>query len=130
MIEWERGIGRPQALRLSEAVAAVCMYLRDNVTEDVVAEVFGCSQPVVSQAITTLEGLIADVSAEFVPDPAEAVKSGTLPVDGTLAPCWSWCDHRGAVLRQAQDDRPQPAGDHGSERRDQAYLRPDAGLLA
>lgn len=94
VIEWERGIGRPRALSMAEAVAAVCMYLRNNVTEDVVAEVFGCSQPVVSRAITTLEGLIADVLAEFVPDPAEAIKGGTLLVDGTLAPCWSWRDHR------------------------------------
>lgn len=90
LIEWDGGIGRPRALSLLEATAAVCMYLRNNVTEAVVAEVFGCSQPVVSRAITTLEGLIGDVLDVFVPDPNEATKSGTLLVDGTLAPCWSW----------------------------------------
>ncbi|MFL6052128.1 MAG: transposase family protein [Actinoallomurus sp.] len=93
LIIWDRGIGRPRALSLLEATAAVCMYLRNNVTEDVVAEVFGCSQPVVSRAITTPEGLIGDLLADYVPDPQEAIKSGALLVDGTLAPCWSWRDH-------------------------------------
>jgi DNA-binding transcriptional regulator YiaG len=89
---WSRGIGRPQSLTLGQAVKVTVMYEKNNVTEEVLGELFGVSQPTVSRAITKIEPIIADVLAEFVPEPSDAPASIVVLVDGTLTPCWSWAD--------------------------------------
>jgi DDE superfamily endonuclease len=48
--EWERpAVGRPHVLPLPAAVVAVLFGLRHNVADDVVAEVFGCSQATITR---------------------------------------------------------------------------------
>lgn len=68
------------------------MYYRNNVTEEVLAELHGVSQPTISRAINRIEPVIAAVLAPCVPDPQEVPDGLVVLVDGTLAPCWSWAD--------------------------------------
>lgn len=90
---WDKRIGRPRKLTLQEAVEVTLMYERQNIPEEVIGDIFGVSQSVVSNVITKLTPLIADATEEFRPDIEEAVQvtKGRLAlVDGTLWPCWSW----------------------------------------
>ena len=91
---WDKGIGQRRALSLRDGVIVASAYLRQNIIEDVLAEIFGVSQPTISRAICDLTPLVEEATAEFLPtaeDAAAAVrKRGTVLVDGFLAPCWSW----------------------------------------
>lgn len=87
---WQAATGRPRALRLTKAVKATVMYLKNNLTQEVVAELLDVSQPTISRVIAELEVVIADVLDEFVPDLAEEIRGRVGVADGTLCPCWSW----------------------------------------
>ena len=91
-VAWDCGRGRPRALSLRQAVKAVVMYFRTNVTEELIAELLFTDQATISRVIAELEGVIAEVLAEFVPDPAEETYGRVGVVDGSLCPCWSWAD--------------------------------------
>ena len=41
---WHKGIGRPKDLSLREAVIVACGYTRQNITQEVWAEIFDTSQ--------------------------------------------------------------------------------------
>jgi hypothetical protein len=41
---WDKGEGRPRELTLREALVVTCGYLRQNIIEDVWAEIFGVAQ--------------------------------------------------------------------------------------
>ena len=69
------------------------LYKRQNMIEEVIADLFGVSQGTVSNIITEFTPLIAQATEEFRPDAEEAkqMTRGLLAlVDGTLWPCWSW----------------------------------------
>ena len=69
------------------------LYKRQNMIEEVIADLFGVSQGTVSEIITGFTPLIAQATEEFRPDAEEAkqMTRGRLAlVDGTLWPCWSW----------------------------------------
>ena len=90
---WDKGSGRPKSLALREAIMVTLLYERQNMTEEVIADVFGVSQGTVSNVITALTPLIAQATAAFRPVPGEArqvAKGRLVLVDGTLWPCWSW----------------------------------------
>jgi hypothetical protein len=90
---WDKGIGRPRELTLSEALIVACGYERNNITEEVWAEIFGVHQATISRYITELTPLIDQATAEFRPtaeEAAEATRDAIALVDGTLWPCWSW----------------------------------------
>jgi transposase len=90
---WESGTGRPRELILREAIIVSSGYARQNIIEDVWAEIFDTSQPTISRIITEITPLIEKATAEFRPDAEEAraaVRGQTVLVDGFLAPCWSW----------------------------------------
>ncbi|MGH3448130.1 MAG: transposase family protein [Nocardioidaceae bacterium] len=91
-IIWDSGVGRPRQLTLRQAAKATVMYLKTNVTEEVIGELLFVDQSTVSRAIADLEGLIADVLDEFVPDLAEEMDGRAGVADGSLCPCWSWAD--------------------------------------
>ena len=94
-VVWSAGIGRPRQLTLRQAIKATVMYFKTNVTEEVIAELLFVDQPTISRAISDLEGVIAEVLAEFVPDLAEVAEEMDRRVgvvDGSLCPCWSWAD--------------------------------------
>ena len=103
---WDCGRGRPKQLTLRQAVKVVVMYFRTNVTEELIAELLFVDQSTISRAISDLEGVIAKVLDDFVPDLAEELKGRVGVVDGSLCPCWSWADSPELPLRQAQDHRP------------------------
>jgi hypothetical protein len=90
---WDSGIGRPRELTLREAIIVSSGYARQNIIEEVWAEIFETSQPTISRAITEVTPLIEKATAEFRPTAEEAkaaVRGQTVLVDGFLAPCWSW----------------------------------------
>lgn len=90
-VVWARG-GRPKALTLRQAVKVTVMYLRTNITEEVIAELLFVDQSTISRTISDLEKVIEDVLKEFIPDLAEATQGRVAVVDGSLLPCWSWED--------------------------------------
>ena len=88
-----RDCGRPKSLSLREAITATLLYKRQNMTEEVIADLLGVSQGTISEIITEFTPLIAQATEEFRPDAEEAkqMTRGRLAlVDGTLWPCWSW----------------------------------------
>ena len=69
------------------------LYKRQNMIEEVIADLFGVSQRTVPEIITEFTPLIAQATEGFRPDAEEAkqMTRGRLAlVDGTLWPCWSW----------------------------------------
>ena len=76
---WDKGIGRPKSLSLREAIMVTLLYKRQNLIEEVIADLFG----------------VAQATEEFRPDAEEAkqmTRGRMALVDGTLWPCWSWED--------------------------------------
>jgi hypothetical protein len=84
--------GRVVVLTFREQVRLALTYLRFNVSQAFLGEIFGVSQATASRVITALTPILARVLKDFVPDPEAASKGTTLLIDGTLAPCWSWKD--------------------------------------
>ena len=94
---WDKDFGRPRALDLTDAVVACLMYIRQNMTQEVIADFFGTCQSVVSEAVITFTPLIEQVTAPLVPTVEDAVAAcadTVVLIDGALWPCWSWAHHR------------------------------------
>jgi hypothetical protein len=94
---WDQGTGRPKELTLREALVVTCGYLRQNIVEEVWADIFDVDQSTISRYITFLTLLIDQATAEFRPsarEAAEATRGAIALVDGTLWPCWSWAGER------------------------------------
>jgi hypothetical protein len=94
---WSNRTGRPKRLGLYRAVEVACMYLRQNATQEFIGDIRGASQPTISRYMAELVPVIKTVLEEFVPSAADAiemVKGRICLVDGTIAPCWSYKEHR------------------------------------
>ena len=90
---WDKDTGRPRELTFREALVVTCGYMRQNIIEDVWADIFDVDQSTISRVITFLTPLVEQATAEFRPTPeeaAEATRDAIALVDGTLWPCWSW----------------------------------------
>jgi len=90
---WVKDTGRPRELTFREALVVTSGYMRQNIIEDVWADVFDVDQSTISRIITFLTPLVEQATAEFRPAPeeaAEATRDAIALVDGTLWPCWSW----------------------------------------
>ena len=77
----------------SVAIVVTCGYMRQNIVEDVWADIFDEDQSTISRIITLLTPLVEEAIAEFRPSPEEeleATRGAIALVDGTLWPCWSW----------------------------------------
>ena len=84
---WDKGIGRPKSLSLREAIMVTLLYKRQNIIEEVIADLFGVSQGTVSEIITGFTPLIAQATEEFRPDAEDAkqmTRGRRALVDGTL----------------------------------------------
>src|SRR5260370_3760121 len=82
---WDKGCGRPRELTLREALIVACGYARNNITEEVWAEIFDIAQSTISRYITLLTPLIDQATAKFRPvadDASEATRSAIALVDG------------------------------------------------
>src|ERR1700751_4833434 len=94
---WDKEEGRPRELTLREALVVTCGYLRQNIIEDVWADIFGVAQSTISRYITFLTPFVEKATEEDRPaaeEAAEATKGVIALVDGTLWPCWSWDGQR------------------------------------
>ena len=94
---WDKGEGRPRELTLREALIVTYGYLRQNIIEDVWAEIFGIAQSTISRYITFLTPFVEKATEEDRPvaeDAAETTRGSIALVDGTLWPCWSWDGER------------------------------------
>ena len=94
---WDKREGRPRELTLREALVVTCGYLRQNIIEDVWADIFGVAQSTRSRYITFLTPFVEKATEEDRPtaeDAAAATKGAIALVDGTLWPCWSWDGER------------------------------------
>jgi hypothetical protein len=90
---WRKGVGRPHDLSLREALVVTSGYLRQNIIEDVWADIFDVNQSTISRYITFLTPLVEAATEEDRPteeEAAEATRGAIALVDGTLWPCWSW----------------------------------------
>jgi Helix-turn-helix of DDE superfamily endonuclease len=54
---WDKGEGRPGELTLREALVVTCGYMRQNIIEDVWADIFDVAQSTISRYITFLRHL-------------------------------------------------------------------------
>jgi len=94
---WDKGKGRPRELTFREALIVACGYARNNITEEIWAEIFDVGQSTISRYITFLTPLIDQATAGLRPsadEAAEATRGAIALVDGTLWPCWSWAAKR------------------------------------
>ena len=90
---WEKKTGRPRGLTLREAIIVACGYMRQNIIEEVWAEIFGVAQSTISRYITLVTPLIDRATKRERPTKtaaARAVRRAIALVDGSLWPCWSW----------------------------------------
>jgi hypothetical protein len=90
---WEKKTGRPRGLTLREAIIVACGYMRQNIVEEVWADIFGVAQSTISRCITILTPLIERATKRDRPTrtAAERAARGAITlVDGSLWPCWSW----------------------------------------
>ena len=90
---WDKAEGRPRELTLREALVVTCGYLRQNIIEDVWADIFDVDQSTISRYITFLTPFVEKATEEDRPseeDAAEVIRGAIALVDGTLWPCWSW----------------------------------------
>jgi DDE superfamily endonuclease/Helix-turn-helix of DDE superfamily endonuclease len=93
---WNKEQGRPRGLTLREALTVTCGYLRQNIIEDVWADIFDIDQSTISRCITFLTPVVEAATEEDRPTEqaaAEATRDAVALVDGTLWPCWSWNGH-------------------------------------
>ena len=93
---WNKGVGRPKSCGLHAAVETACMYLRQNIPQEFLADLRRISQPTVSRIVTTLVPVVKAVLEEFVPDAKDAIEvvlGRVCLVAGTIPPCWSYADH-------------------------------------
>ncbi|AZZ54916.1 transposase [Rathayibacter iranicus] len=89
---WRRRRGRPRTLSLAGALQITLLYYRQNVTEQLIADVIGVSQSTVSRTIAVVEAMLNVVVDDEQPDVEAALRGTTAVIDGTLLPCWSWAD--------------------------------------
>lgn len=90
---WDKGTGRPRELTLREALIVTCGYARQNIVEEVWADIMDVDQGTISRYLTWLTPLVAEATQEDRPTPedaAGATRDAIALVDGTLWPCWSW----------------------------------------
>ena len=90
-----KGIGRPKSLTFREAIIITCGYIRQNIIQEVWAEIFARPRSGIS-ASTPSHPLIEASTEEDRPTAEEAeeavAREQTVLVDGFLAPTWSWRD--------------------------------------
>jgi hypothetical protein len=85
---WHAATGRPRALSLTEAVEATVIYLRRNLVQEVIADMYGVDQALISRTVARLTPLLAAATAAHAPTPRQAhayVSGTTVLLDGTLA---------------------------------------------
>jgi len=81
---------RRRAVGPYRAVLIVLLYLRHNVSQALIAELFGCSQSTVSRLVARLMPIISTVLTPTADHAAERDLRSTVRVDGFLVPTGNW----------------------------------------
>ncbi|WP_185174199.1 transposase family protein [Rothia nasimurium] len=90
-LTWGKPGGRPPALTLAQGLKATLLYHRHNLTEELLAALFGTSQPTISRGINTIEHALEKILSPLNRPLRESLRvPGSLVVDGTLVPIWNW----------------------------------------
>ncbi|WP_018803900.1 transposase family protein [Salinispora arenicola] len=85
--EWEKPpVGRPHVLPLPTAVIAVLFGLRHNLSDEVLGEVFGCSQATITRYHQVLQPILRWVTRPEVDQRLEQTRREGVLVDGFVAP--------------------------------------------
>jgi hypothetical protein len=98
LVVWDKKVGRPRALTLAQALRATLMYFKNNLTQEVIAELLSVARSVISDTIAFLEGVIEDALEDCAPDldqGAADLGGEVAVIDGSLHPCWSWKEEKG-----------------------------------
>jgi len=82
-----------RVLGLYLCVRLTLTYLRHNLPQELLAELYGVSQATASRVITAYTPLIAQALEISVPTVEDLDPTVQLIVDGTLLQCWSWAEH-------------------------------------
>ena len=72
---WDKGEGRPRELTLREALIVTCGYTRQNIIEDVWADIFDVDQSTISRYITFLTPFVEEATEEDRPTEADGCGS-------------------------------------------------------
>ena len=99
-----------RVLGLFLCVRLTLTYLRHNLPQELLAELYGVSQATVSRVISTYTPLIAHALSDQVPVVEDLDPTAQLIIDGTLLQCWSWKDHPEFGPRRARDHRAERPG--------------------
>ena len=86
-------------LGLFLCVRLTLTYLRHNLPQELLAELYCVSQATVSRVISAYTPLIAACLNGSVPTVEDLDPTTQLIIDGTLLECWSWKDHPELDLR-------------------------------
>lgn len=84
-------------LGLYRSVVAVLLHLRHNLSQTVVGELFGCSQPTVSRLVTLLRPIVIEVLVPVADQVQQRELRSTTRVDGFVVPTG---DHRLTAYKQ------------------------------
>ncbi len=85
----------PPVVGLHRAVVITLVYVRQNLSQTVVGDLFGVSQPTVSRIYRSVLPLIGEALCLHAPDLTEAVRGRIVLVDGTLVPTGNRAGHKG-----------------------------------
>jgi hypothetical protein len=80
---------------LYRAVVVTLVYVRQNLSQAAVGDLFGVSQPTVSRIYRAVLPLIGEALCVHVPDLREAIRGRIVLVDGTLVPTGNRAGHKG-----------------------------------
>lgn len=83
----------PPTVELRTAVVMTLMYVRQNLNQMTVGDMFGASQSTVSRVYRSILPLIGQALCLHVPDLAEAVRGRLVLVDGTDVPTGNRAGH-------------------------------------
>jgi hypothetical protein len=81
---------RRRAVGPYRAVLIVLLYLRHNLSQALIADLFGCSQPTVSRLVSRLMPIITTVLTPTAEATAQRELRSTIRVDGFLALTGNW----------------------------------------
>lgn len=94
---WQKKTGRPKSCGLYHAVEIACLYLRQNMPQELIGDMFGISQSGISRIVSGLVPVVKSVLTAFVPSVKDATRMArgrVVLVDGTLTPTWSYKAHK------------------------------------
>jgi hypothetical protein len=85
----------PPVVGLYRAVLITLVYVRQNLSQAAVGDLFGVSQPTVSRIYRSILPLIGEALCLHVPDLREAIRGRIVLVDGTLVATGNRAGHKG-----------------------------------